>query len=61
MARELRAVVPQDHSNLEATREREFLQRRVLWLEDLLKDEQWAFDATFQATPTEAKDFTKLV
>ena len=60
-ARELRAVVHQDHSNLEAIRDRDFLQRRVQWLEDLLKDEQRAFDATFQAAGDEAKDFAKLI
>lgn len=59
-ARELRAVIPQDHSNLEAIRDRDFLNRRLHWLEDLLKDEQRAFDATFQASPTEAKEFTNF-
>lgn len=60
-ARELRAVVPQDHSNLEAIRDRDFLQRRVQWLEGLLKDEQRAYDATFQASETEANALKSLL
>lgn len=59
--REIRAVVPQDHSNLEAIRDRDFLSRRMRWLEDLLKDEQRAYDATFQASAADTKDFTTLV
>lgn len=59
--REIRAAVPQDHSNLEAIRDRDFLTRRMRWLEDLLKDEQRAYDATFQAPAGDAKYFTTLV
>jgi hypothetical protein len=56
-ARELRAAIPQDHSDLEAIKDRDFLQRRVLWLEELLKDEQRAYNSTFQPNEADTKAF----